>query len=603
MKRSLFRMGVVALAVGAAGLACHESDGSNVKGVEPATWILRGGAVHAMDGARTVATAIAVREEQIVAVGSDALVNTYVGANTKITELHGQMVLPGFIDAHIHSAEGSRSIGKCSLVNTANRMAEIRAAVQACIAAESPAGGVDDWFEVFGVDPSGLVMTKADLDGMLANRPMILVGVDNHTAWLNTRGLQQAGITASTPDPVGGRIQRNAQGEPTGFLNDSALFLALAAIPPATLEQRIAQEKIALKQHNALGLTSIQDALATPEVLQLYAALEGRGELTVRVRGALASKVVDVEAEYQRLAALRAQYATGHPRLRADAVKILADGVPEYPAQTAALLHPYLDGHGQPTTNFGAHYFDPEVLRRYVRRLDADGFSVHVHAIGDAMARAALDAFAYAREKNGISDHRHQIAHLQLLDPADFSRFAALGVIANMQLLWAIPTGNTLEGLQPYIDPTSYHFMYPAASLHKAGAVLAGGSDWPISTENPLLAMENGATRTNAKTGAVLNADERVSIDDMLAAYTIHAAEALKQERTTGSLEVGKLADMVVLDRDLTTLAPNQIHTAAVQMTILDGRIVYDASVAPLSPRTHWKAYDGTWRGPDVHSL
>ncbi|MFT3956721.1 MAG: amidohydrolase [Piscinibacter sp.] len=588
--------GIVVLA--GAIVACGGGDAP-----EPATVVLRGGRVHTMDAQRTVASAIALRGERIVAVGDDGQVSALIGPDTEVIELGGRMVLPGFIDAHIHSVVGSADLDKCSLGDQALALAQVRAAVQACVTA-APAGGADDWFEVVHVNPAGLVMNRSDLDTMLAPRPLLLRGTDHHTAWLNTRGLALAGITAATADPAGGSIERDAGGNPTGFLKDSAIELAEAAIPAPTLAQRVAKERIALAQHNALGITSFQDALATPEVLDVYAALEAGNELSARVRATLASSVVDDEAEYARLKAVRATYASGHPRLRADAVKVFADGVIEYPTQTAALLKPYLDGHGNPTSNYGGRYIDQAVLDRYVTRLDAEGFTVHVHAIGDATARSALDAFAKARQANGPSPHRHQIAHLQIVDPADFPRFAALDVAANMQLLWAIPDVYSIDAVQPYIDPTSFRYMYPAASLRRAGALLVGGSDWPVSTENPLLAIATGVLRTNPDSGLVLNAEQRVSLDDMLAAYTINAAKALKQEHNTGSLEAGKLADLVVIDRDLGAIAPEEIALASVQLTLLDGRRVFDAaSTATSAARRPALAIGrGHWRGDDAHA-
>lgn len=593
MRRTTWAWMAGAAAAAALAVGCGGDD------TEPATLVMRSGKVHTMDANRTVASAIAIRGDRIVAVGDDESVRAYIGRNTEVIELAGRMVLPGMIDAHLHSALGSLELGKCSLEDAELSVDQIRAAVQACVAA-APAAGADEWFEVVTVNPAGLVMNKADLDLMLAERPLLLRGSDHHTAWVNTRGLQVAGIDASTPDPAGGQIERDAQGVPTGFLKDPpAIELAAGAIPAPTLAQRIEKAKVALAQHHALGITSFQDPLATPDVLEVYAALEQDQALTARVRAALASTVTDDEVEFTRLKALRDQYASGHPRLRADSVKVFADGVIEYPTQTAALLKPYLDGHGQPTTNYGGRYFEQPVLNRYVERLDKEGFTVHVHAIGDATARGALDAFQHTRERNGASTRRHQITHLQLVDPADFPRFAQLDVIANMQLLWAIPDVYTIEALQPYIDATSFRYMYPAASLRNAGAMLVGSSDWPVSTENPLLAIQTGVLRMNPDTGLVLNAEERVTLDDMLAAYTINAAKALQQEGTTGSLEVGKLADAVVLDRDIALIAPQLIHTASVQLTLVDGRRVFDATAAPATAGR--AAQSRAKRGVHVH--
>lgn len=582
MRRSIgktTRGAMLAIASAAAVLvvACGGDDS-----VEPATVVMRGGRVHTMDEKRTVASAIALRGDRIVAVGTDAEITRYVGAKTEVINLNGRMVLPGFIDTHIHSAGGSQDIGKCSMGDAPLSIDEIRAAVQDCIA-NSPPAAAGEWLQVVSVNPAGLVMNKADLDRMLADRPMMLQGSDHHTAWVNSAGLALTGVTAATPDPAGGSIERDARGQPTGFFKDGAIDLISAVIPDLTLAQHVERAKLALAQHNSFGITSIQDPLASPEILAVYAALEKEKALSLRVRADLASEVGDDEAEISRLKALRSQYASGHPRLRVEGVKIFADGVIEYPTQTAALLKPYRDDTGRPTTNYGGRYFDQAVLNRYVTRLDAEGFSLHVHAIGDATTRAVLDAFDAAKKSNGSKDNRHQIAHLQLVDPADIPRFAPLGVIANMQLLWAIPDVYSIDALQPFIDATAFQYMYPAGSLKKAGAMLVGGSDWPVSTENPLLAIEHAVLRANPETGQVLNPAERVTLDDMLAAYTINAAKALKQESSTGSLEAGKQADLVVLDRDLSTLPSDQIHTASVQLTMLDGQRLFDAAKASAS--------------------
>lgn len=599
MRQTTWGWFAAAVALTTTIVACGGSDSP-----EPATMVLRGGSVHVMNAQRRVDSGIAIRGNQIIAIGTDTLVSRYIGPDTEVIELDGRMVLPGFIDAHIHSVVGSADLGKCSLDDAALDLAQVRAAVQACVAA-APAATPDEWFEVVHVNPANLVMTRTDLDAMLASRPLLLRGTDHHTAWTNTRGLQLAGVTAATPDPAGGSIERDAQGNPTGFLKDPpAIELVAAAVPTPTLAQRVAREQIALAQHNALGITSFQDALATQSELDVYEALESAQQLTARVRATLASNVADDEAEYARLKALRTRYASGHPRLRADAVKIFADGVIEYPTQTAALLKPYRDASGQPTTNYGGRYFDQSTLDRYVTRLDADGFTVHVHAIGDATTHAVLDAFEKARLANGPSANRHQVAHLQIVDPADFGRFGALGVLANMQLLWAIPDVYSIDAVQPYIDPTSFRYMYPAASLRDAGALLVGGSDWPVSTENPLLAIATGVLRTNPDTGQVLNAEQSVTLDDMLAAYTINAARALKQEQTTGTLEPGKLADLVVIDRDLTAIPPEEIALASVQLTLVDGRRVFDAAAQPAAAarRAALRIGRGRWHGDDAHA-
>ncbi len=557
---------------------------------EPATMVLTGGKVMTMDGSRTAAQSVAVRGNQIIGVGSDQDMVRYIGPNTQVIKLNGKTLLPGFIDAHVHPVLGSERLGKCSVDGVAMPVAEIVAyTVSHCLTKEdNPAPG--KWIEVMNLNPANFTATAADLDKISTSRPVILSGSDGHTSWVNSVALQLAHITAATPDPAGGQIARDGKGQPTGFLKDSAQDLATNLIPPLSTAELVPLTQAVLDMLRSKGITSVQDAWAAPEQLDVYETMEKSNQLKMRVRATLRSKVADDEAEYQRLEAIRAHFA-GHPLVRADAVKIFSDGVIEYPTQTAAMIHPYLDDKGHPTKNKGGRYFEQDVLNRYVARLDKDGFTIHVHSIGDFTTHAALDAFQYARDKNGVTDNRHQIAHLQIVDPADFPRFAKLNVIANMQLFWAQPNEYSIDAVKPYILPESYRYMYPAGSLKAAGATIAGGSDWPVDVlpgdlmpNTPLsstqVAMTRRAPNVDSKDpyfGKVLNAAERVDMDTMLAAYTINGAKALKQDATTGSIEVGKLADLVVLDSDLSATAPDKFTSVKVRYTILNGAVVYQA--------------------------
>jgi len=322
----------------------------------------------------------------------------------------------------------------------------------------------------------------------------------------------------------------------------------------------------------------VQDAAVGEEEMSLYKHLYDRHRLRMRVRGSF--YLTDLAAPADRVTAaaraFRDKWAVDPSFLRADAVKIFADGVIEYPTQTAALLSPYLDGAGHPTTNVGPSYFKQDNLNRIVAAMDAAGLTVHVHAIGDRAVRQALDAFAYARAQGVGSDNRDQIAHLELVDPADFPRFKALGVIANFQLQWAwFDTDYIEKATLPYLGPARSRYLYPARSLLDAGARIAGGSDWGVSTFNAFEAMEHALTRSLGRGEKPLLPEQSVPLAVMVDAYTTNAAYALRQEKTTGSLEPGKRADFIVLDRDIFATDPFELHATRVLATYLDGREVY----------------------------
>ncbi len=543
----------------------------------PADLVLLHGKIHTEDAGRSVAQALAIRGNTVIAVGTDDAVGAFVGPATRQIDLHGRVVLPGIIDAHTHPAQSAQDLGKCNLDDKPLAPAAVKKRIAACLS-QNP-GDPARWFEAVMVDPSDLTLSLADLDSMLPNRPLLLNGSDGHTVWANSPALTAAHITAATKDPVGGRIERDAAGRPTGTLRDTAADLVMAGKPADSLDHEAALLNQALDSMRAIGITSVQDAAVDEHVMQIYKRLYDTHRLNMRVRGSLVLKnlrdpAADLVAEAVKF---RAQWAIDPDFLRADAVKIFADGVIEYPSQTAALLEPYLDAQGRPTNNRGPSYFDQDNLNRIVSAADAAGLTVHFHAIGDGAVRSALDAFEDARRRNGATDNRGQIAHLELIDPADFPRFKELGVIANFQLLWA-ERGDYIDGATvKYIGPRRARYLYPARSLRDAGALIAGGSDWGVSSFNAFDAMEHAVTRAHARGQPPLLPEQSITLQDAVDAYTINAARALKQERTTGSLETGKRADFIVLDRDIFAIDAFDLHDTLVLSTYLDGREVYAA--------------------------
>lgn len=543
----------------------------------PADLILLHGRIHTEDAKRGIAQGLAVRGNTIIAVGTDRDVRAWAGPGTRTVDLAGKIVLPGIIDAHTHPAESAQDFKKCDLGDHMITPEALKTQVAACLKAHPADKNL--WFEVVQVNPSGLILTLRDLDSILPGLPMLLTGSDGHTVWANSAALRAAHINSATKDPPGGRIEHDAAGQPTGTLRDDAGDLVSDAKPAPSLDSQAARLDRAFDDMRATGITSVQDASDDEHFMQLYKRLYDAHRLNMRVRASFTLKDLfePAGAAIDRAIKFRARWAIDPDFLRADAIKIFADGVIEYPSHTAALLEPYLDAHGHPTDDRGPSYFTQENLNRLIAAADAAGFTVHVHAIGDRAVRSALDAFAYSRQKNGPSDNRDQIAHLELIDPADFPRFKALGVIANLQLLWAERDDYVDKVTVAYLGPERSRYLYAARSLRDAGALIAGGSDWNVSSFNAFAAMEHAITRAQAAGKPALLPEQSIRLQDAVDAYTINAAYALKQERTTGSIEPGKRGDFIILDRDIFALDPFDLHNTRVLATYLDGREVYSA--------------------------
>lgn len=539
-----------------------------------ATLVLTGGIVRTMDPARPRAEAVAVRGARIVFVGGDAEAGRYIGPATRVVDLRGRAVLPAFQDSHIHLATGGVELGLCDLNDLASREA-IFARVREYAAAHPGEAWVAGGGWALPAFPEANPR-KEDLDRLVPDRPACLSAADGHSAWVNSAALRLAGVTAATPDPDGGRIERDPRtGEPTGTLRESAADLVERLIPPPGPEDYRAGLLRAQALANGFGITSIIEASASPEILDAYADLDRRGELTVRV---LASIRVDPRqppaAEAARLAKLRDACRT--PRLKATAAKIFADGVLE--SHTARLLEPYLDRPGDP----GPLDIEPEAFNRLAAALAAAGFPLHVHAIGDGAVRESLDAVEAAIRGSGRRDLRHHIAHLELVHPADLGRFKTLGVAANVQALWAYPDAYITDLTAPIIGPGRSARLYPIGGLLRAGARLAGGSDWSVSSMNPLDAIQVGTTRRapDAGPGPAWLPEEAVPLEAMLAAYTVNGAWLSGEEDLRGALAPGRLADLIVLDRDPFAVPASEIHRLRVALTIAEGREIARSSLA-----------------------
>ena len=538
-------------------------------GVQQADLILLSGRVYTLNDAVPWAQALAVRDGRIAAVGADAEVaSAWAGPSI---DLAGRMVLPGFHDAHVHPMYGGIQMAQCDLAGLAsieNLLDQVRRCDRGLPEGEWLVGGGWDLSLFPEANPG-----KELLDGINAERPMFLRGEDGHSSWANSPGLRAAGIDGETLDPPHGIIERGADGEPSGTLRESAQALAEAVLPPVTLEQRVDGLRQAIRLAHRLGITSLVEASATAWELDAYRALDAQGELAARVVVSVTVGENPYGATDRQLIA-PADRGSGK-RLRLDAAKICVDGVLE--GETAALLEPYIGGDGASGMLLRA----PEALDALVAELDARGVQILFHAIGDRAVRAALDAVEQARRANGEKDNRHHISHLQLIHQQDHGRFAELGVAANFQALWAYPDTYITDINLPAVGPERVQRMYPLGAIDRAGGMIVGGSDWSVSSLNPLEAIETALTRADASgfIEGVLNADERVSLHTMLAAYTRNAAFVMHQDDEVGTLEPGKLADLVVLEQDLFDVPARDIGEVQVAMTVLEGEIVYNAGL------------------------
>jgi predicted amidohydrolase YtcJ len=540
----------------------------------PADLVLLGGRLATMDPARSWASALAVRDGRIVAVGDDASVRRHGGPRSRVVELAGRTVAPGFGDAHVHPIGAGLDLLHCDLHESRGREAYL-----GVIAAYAAAHPGEPWIQGGGWsmdDFPGGVPDRATLDRIVPDRPVLLESRDGHSAWVNSRALELAGVTAGTPDPVDGRIDRDSDGDPIGGLQEGAIEFVRRLIPEKTSDEVVAGLRLGQAALHSLGITNWQDAIVTPGVEEIaYTELAGRGELTARVVGALWWERGRGAEQIDELVDRRERTAIG--RYRPTSVKIMQDGVLEN--FTGGVLEPYLGLDGQPTTNRGLSQVDPEALKGYVTRLDALGFQPHFHAIGERAVREALDAVEAARRANGASDTRPHIAHIQVIHPDDVPRFRDLAVVANAQPYWACHGGQMDTLTVPFLGPERSGWQYPFRSLRAAGATLAMGSDWSVSTANPLLEMEVAVTRvSDERRGAEppFLPDERIELVDALAAFTAGTAWVNHLEREVGSLEVGKAADLVILDRDLFDRSAGAIGEAHVVGTFIDGVPVFE---------------------------
>jgi len=569
--RLALSIGILLGATALAGCARDDVDKVDGRKSDGAELALTGGAIYTVDGSRSWAQAIAISDGRIVYVGTDAGAKDHIGPETKVVDLKGHMVVPGFQDVHIHPISGGIEANACDL-NAAATVEEYVATIKHYADANPDAPWIKGGGWSMAAFGPGALARKELIDAVVPDRPVILWSRDGHTVWVNSKALEAAGITKDTQDPADGRIDRDPKtGEAVGSLQEGAGSLVAAKAPPDTDATRDAGLRYAIKMLNGFGITGIQDASVNEDDLKTYRRLDDAGELSLQVVGSIWWERDKGLEQIDNIKRLRSEYSKG--RVDAGTVKIMQDGVMEN--YTAVVLEPYkLPGKKDER---GIPMVEPELLKQAVTKLDADGFQVHFHAIGDGAVRQSLDAVESARTANGDQGHRHHISHIQLIHPDDQPRFRKLGVVANFQPLWAYADDYITELTLPFVSRETAKYLYPIASMEKNGAVIAFGSDWSVSSANPFEEMETAITRMDAlsEAKAPWMPEERLFLPEALAAFTINAAYTNRDEKNSGSLEVGKRANLAVLDRNLFEIAPTEMSDTKVLVTLFEGNPVH----------------------------
>jgi len=562
--------------------------------------VYRNGVVFTADARGSMAEAVAIREGRIVYVGSNDGVGPFIGSSTKVTDLKGGFLMPGLIDGHMHPLEGGLTLEGCSLHYESLTIAEFQERVQACLDKtknQEPDGWLEvvNWFQE-SMRPAGVKTNRATLDSLKTWRPIIVRSSFGHTVLANSRALTLAKITKATVDPAGGKIWHDAEGNPSGLLEDEAFAVFSALVPKPTAEQNLAAAKAAQKAVARQGVTSFLDAVGASADMAAFTAVQSVGELTVRAHFAPLIAVEERDDPAKAVAKVveyRKKYDQGtlqaKPGITVRNAKLFLDGVIAAPAMTGAMLEPYRVNAGSaesPRWTDGKSrgpdvYFPAKALAEILVGLARAGIDPHMHADGDGAVRAGLDAVEAMRKEVRGADIRPALAHCEIVFPADFPRFKALNAMPVLSMQWQKRGGDTV-GLTDYFGPERMKILEPGGLLATAGARIAFGSDWPVDELDEWFALKVGVTRTNAPNAPPeyqgrLAEDPGLSREAVLRAATINAAYELHEDDVTGSVEVGKFADLIVLDRNPLKVAAEDIANVKVMETVVGGRTVYAA--------------------------
>lgn len=553
---------------------------STIAQAETADIVLLNARVYTVNPQQPWAEALAIRGDKILAVGKAAEMAPYRGPGTKVIDAGGRLVLPGFTDCHIHFMDGSLGLTQVDL-NGAKTVTEIQKRVKEYADTHTR----EPWITGMGWSyptfaPSGLPDRKI-LDQAVPDRPVYLVAFDGHSSWANSKALAMAGITRGTPDPPNGKIVRDDQGEATGALKESAGDLVARMMPVPTRQERLAALRLGMHQANKVGLTRVHSAGQDFEYLDLYNELYRKGDLTVRFYVAYFLDPPELTTDaIGKIETARRTYDGDW--ISGGVVKTMLDGVVE--AHTAAMLAPYSDD----PTQSGKLFWDPAKYKQAVAELDRRGLQIFTHAIGDKAVRLALDAYQEAAEANHTHDARPRIEHIETITAQDIPRFGKLGVIASFQPLHAYPDDDTLKIWSRNVGPERAARAWVWHSIEASDGRLAFGSDWPVVTLNPWEGVQNALTRqtTEGDPPGGFVPQERISLEDAIKAYTWGAAFAGRRENSEGSLQPGKLADVIILSQDLFKVEPGDIGKTDVMLTMVGGKVVYQSPNWPATPAT-----------------
>jgi predicted amidohydrolase YtcJ len=529
------------------------------------------GKIYTLDSKRPWAEALAIQADRIVAVGTDAEIAKLQSKDTKVIDANGHLVLPGFTDCHVHFIDGSLSLGRVNLEG-AKDAADIQQRLRE-YGAKHPG---TDWILGRGWNyamfPTSLP-DKKYLDEVFPERPALLEGFDGHTYWANSKALALANISKDTPNPPNGIIVRDPQtGEATGALKEAAQSLVAAVVPKSTRGEKLLALRSGLHWANENGLTRVHSAGGDFEEFDLYDELLRRGDLTLRLYISYFQNPPELlPKDISAIEDAKKKYSGDW--LSAGAVKFMIDGVVE--SHTAAMLEPYSD---EPSLK-GKLFWDLAKYKSAVAELDKRGLQLFTHAIGDYGIQTALDAYENAEKANRVSGRRFRIEHIETITARDVPRFGKLGVIASMQPLHSYPDNDTLDVWARNIGPDRASRAWLWKDIANDGGQLAFGSDWPVVTLNPFEGIQTAVTRQTSeslpKEGFV--ASQRLSVADAIRGYTLGAAFAGFRERTEGSLEPGKLADLIIVSEDLFQIDPHRINKTKALTTIVGGRVVFQA--------------------------